>query len=288
VLVAMIVLFSHLALAEPYVVVFSDTQQGSIYDIAVVEENGFGNEYSFEVDDSELVEEYKVEARDSSGNVLSSGDIISGRSELDFDIKTAGVVLMSAGTVVAERKLSFCDSDKLCEPCTGSSCSLIENYLTCADCSSGSDDYFCDTLSDGICDPDCDFDPADPDCVLNCTEYCGVDIADVLSCSDYDGEICSEAEDCIGGMMLDTADSMYCCYGGFCGVTGEYVETSVELQRQPSSTITPTGVLASTVQATGVSSYCANTIGGVLCPRTSTCTGNLLEFYHNTFCCIGP
>jgi rhodanese-related sulfurtransferase len=50
------------------------------------------------------------------------------------------------------------------EKCGDGDCGAHENYFTCPeDCPSGAADYYCDGVSDGICDPDCTVG-TDPDC----------------------------------------------------------------------------------------------------------------------------
>jgi hypothetical protein len=88
-------------------------------------------------------------------------------------------------------------------------------------------------------------------------------------------------------MMLYTADWMYCCYGGTCGITGEYVETIAQMETNPALTTTPTGASAAIIQAQGITNYCSNTLRGTICPQNYICTGTETEFYYNTFCCLG-
>lgn len=56
------------------------------------------------------------------------------------------------------------DISGFAELCGDNICEEGENYSNCAkDCGSGTDDGYCDSISEGVCDPDCrDF--RDPDC----------------------------------------------------------------------------------------------------------------------------
>ena len=58
--------------------------------------------------------------------------------------------------------------------CGDGRCVLGENYATCPqDCHSGSHDWYCDKVVDGICDPDC-LPEEDIDCMrIIITEICG-------------------------------------------------------------------------------------------------------------------
>ncbi len=63
----------------------------------------------------------------------------------------------------------LCNRNGVCE-------TEFENHLNCkADCKSGSPEGYCDSLSDGVCDPDCD--GSDPDCGVNYSNYVMVLIA---------------------------------------------------------------------------------------------------------------
>ncbi|MBW2971474.1 hypothetical protein KY359_00415 [Candidatus Woesearchaeota archaeon] len=285
----MLVLFSSLALAEPLLVVVVDSSESpsQFVDFAVLEYNSFADTRLYEdhTDDSTSVE---LVLSDASGAELSRSFLDGPSSIRSFSSNMADVKIVSGGAVLLQRSLRFCDSDGVCEPCEGADCTLLENFLTCSDCSSGAGDSFCNTLEDGVCDPDCDFDLADPDCFRECSQDCGVedDFAILPFCSDYNGEICEATEDCIGGSMLFTTDSLYCCAGGFCGITGEYIETRMEMIDHPESTITPLGERASDV-ASEMGSYCVNKLKGSLCEPDQNCDGEMVEFYYDTYCCVG-
>ncbi|MCK4492037.1 MAG: hypothetical protein KAU03_05400, partial [Candidatus Altiarchaeales archaeon] len=63
----------------------------------------------------------------------------------------------------------LCNRNGICEM-------EFENHFNCKmDCKSGSPEGYCDSLSDGVCDPDCD--GGDPDCGLNYSNYVMVLIA---------------------------------------------------------------------------------------------------------------
>jgi len=287
--VLMFVLMSSVALAEPrlVVVVNSPDSPSSIIDIAVLENNGFDETRLYE-DHSPDSSTTEVVVEGLGGNVLSRKFLEGYSTQMAFVPGTSGVKIVSGISVLAEKKVSFCDNDKVCEPCIGASCSLIENSLTCTDCRSGSRDGFCDTVPDGICDTDCGFDLADADCERQCSQDCGLEEADLLSCDDMGGSVCGPEEDCMNGWMAYTWDSMYCCVGGVCAYPNEYVQTMVTLQNQPSMVITPSGEFASTVQDYGIGDYCVEKLGGSICDApTEYCDGDLVEYYYNTYCCVG-
>ncbi|NQU79776.1 hypothetical protein HQ545_08475 [Candidatus Woesearchaeota archaeon] len=287
----MIVVLSLLAsavIAEKFIVISIDSPNlpSSIDSVAVLEDNSFDDTRLYEdhLNDNSSVE---IVLEDSSGKVLSRKTASGYRTTFYYDVSIYAIKVLSSGIVVAEKLVSFCDNDLLCEPCEGTYCSLFENQLTCSDCASGSDDGFCDTINDGICDPDCDV--ADSDCVSFCSEDCGIDDAELSpTCSEFGGISCDPGEDCIGGgPTIYTSDSMFCCIGGFCANTEAYVETMVEMQNQPSMTITPSGVFASTVLSKGIGAYCTDTIGGMFCSQDEECVGDRIEYYYDTFCCAG-
>jgi len=60
-------------------------------------------------------------------------------------------------------KLNFNESE-----CGDGTCGMPENFKTCpGDCPSGEIDEYCDGISDGKCDPDCEYsNRTDPDCAL--------------------------------------------------------------------------------------------------------------------------
>ena len=58
------------------------------------------------------------------------------------------------------------DVSSFADTCGNNVCEMHESYESCTkDCSSGSQDDFCDELNDGICDPDCS-PKTDADCKL--------------------------------------------------------------------------------------------------------------------------
>ncbi len=64
-------------------------------------------------------------------------------------------------------KIELCNNNKVCENLR------TENYLSCPyDCSSGSDDNYCDEVLDGRCDSDCVVKELDVDCTCG-DNICG-------------------------------------------------------------------------------------------------------------------
>ncbi len=77
--------------------------------------------------------------------------------------------------LVAEKLISLCSYNQICEPCKERGCELAENSLSCSDCPSGSSDVFCDLNRDNICDPDCN--GIDADCGQCSETICAYDEA---------------------------------------------------------------------------------------------------------------
>jgi len=187
--------------------------------------------------------------------------------------------------VYYERKMNFCDKDGVCDACLGWPCDDAESFVTCTDCSSGSADGYCDLERDGICDPDCDDRDGDcPRCGSVCLYY---DMKD-KGCSDIGGTECNDEQDCMGGEFVYLNELMrYCCLGGRCFEKGEYIETMIELQKQPSLTITPNGDFASSIQEQGLGDYCIERLRGMNCEPNQLCNGTEVEYYQDVYCCIG-
>jgi len=62
--------------------------------------------------------------------------------------------------------------------CGDGVCGIPENYRTCPeDCPSGSPDLYCDSIKDGICDPDCEREE-DVDCICNSDGSCEPDLGE--------------------------------------------------------------------------------------------------------------
>jgi hypothetical protein len=267
---------------------FSPSEPFSMESVMVVEGNSYNEPELFESVDG--FTDYSVVFEGASGGVIGSYDLMEYKTVIGYNhISGASKVrIVKAGSVYFEEGISFCDRDGVCEPCRSADCSAAENVLTCADCASGSADGYCDLRADGICDPDCGFDLADPDCERRCSQDCGVEDESLLSCDDMGGSVCEPDEDCMGGWMAYTWDSMYCCVSGVCAYPNEYVQTMVTLQNQPSMVITPEGKFASTVQDYGVGDYCVEKLGGSICDvPTEYCDGKMVEYYYKTYCCVG-
>lgn len=61
-------------------------------------------------------------------------------------------------------KIMDIEVSSFADTCGNNACDAYESYESCTkDCSSGSKDDFCDSINDGICDPDCP-SKADADC----------------------------------------------------------------------------------------------------------------------------
>ncbi len=133
---------------------------------------------------------------------------------------------------------------------------------------------FCD--ADGVCEP-C----LDGFCTLSENHD---------SCSDcksasYDG-LCDSIVDgrCDPDCGVDISDKD--CPGEYArgSAVGEYVETMVQLENDPSFTITPTG--NSALDEEGVD-YCLDDLGGYFCGPDERCAGEEKEYAYGAYCCLG-
>jgi hypothetical protein len=187
--------------------------------------------------------------------------------------------------VYYEHSINFCDKDGVCDACLEWPCDDAESFATCTDCSSGSADSYCDLERDGICDPDCgDKDGDCPRCGSVCLYY---DMKD-KGCKDIGGTECNDEQECMGGDFVYLNELMrYCCMGGRCLAKEEYVETMIELQNQPSLTITPNGAFASSIQEQGIGDYCHKSLKGMNCEPNQLCNGTEVQYYQDVYCCIG-
>lgn len=92
-------------------------------------------------------------------------------SSIPFSRECA-VCILKDGTEVEVTKLMGLSFEE--GVCGDGRCVLGENYKTCPqDCPSGSADFYCDGILDGICDPDCTL-KKDPDCLCGdgvCEDY---------------------------------------------------------------------------------------------------------------------
>jgi hypothetical protein len=216
---------------------------------------------------------YELLVEDSKGAVIyktSLGTIVN-PAPYDVVKSAARIKVINSGEIVFDNPLSFCNKNSVCEPCRSTNCDTAENSLVCSDCPSGSVDSYCDEERDGICDPDCggerDFD-------------CGI------VCSEMGGEECVGNELCVGGNLQMASDTFDCCVGGRCRNL-EQIETAVELQKQPSLTITPNGDFASSIQEQGIGDYCHKSLKGMNCEPNQLCNGTEVQYYQDVYCCIG-
>jgi|GEM_PF-3628240 len=274
--------------AEMQLLVYIDAGPGfaGVSGFSVVEFNDYAYSYLVEGDYQE-VEGLEVRLSDSSGNVLETAQVHQGDNLLDYVAGVSRIALTRSGSEVFSSSIGFCNNNKVCEPCLDGFCVLSENSVSCADCSASSRDGFCDTAQDSICDPDCGFSVADPDCESVCSQDCGIDDPDSLpSCADYRGVACEPDEDCIGGSMIYAVDSMYCCVRGVCADPAEYMTLRMTALNHPESAITPLGERASDVLAR-IGDYCLDDLKGAICEPHEECAGKWVEFYYDTYCCVG-
>lgn len=285
-LVIVALLTSSVSAVSSYIVAEFNELDFSLIGIRVEQENAFYELFSGYYEDPYFEPDKTVQLLDSSGAVVYE-EVFSIPWYAPYAVSAASVRIVSGSDVLFEKTFSFCNDNGVCEPCEGQGCSIMENSLTCADCASGSADLFCDLRNDGICDPDCN--DVDGDCA-GCAPYCFFDYMEDFSCSALGGQACDDFTDCVGGFLVyaeDTGDEG-CCLQGMCRLMSEYVETTAQLENQPSLTITPEGEFASIVQEQGpIDQYCIEELKGIVCAEDEFCRGEETEYYHDIFCCIG-
>ena len=172
------------------------------------------------------------------------------------------------------KQISFCNNNGVCEPCKEGDCSIIESSLTCSDCESGSKDYYCDEISDGICDPDCN--SYDRDCA-DYIDICNVSIEQqgFCSCASLDGQFCDVGETCRGDTIL-TSDIRSDCCTGLCVDSSEYFSEKTYLNNN----VTYYNILGKKQESQQTSTCIVR--GGRVCLSNEKCSNNTSKG-----CCYG-
>ncbi|NTV23721.1 MAG: hypothetical protein HGA85_05095 [Nanoarchaeota archaeon] len=176
---------------------------------------------------------------DSRMRVLSGGvminDVQAGATStmIDFtnNMKRADrLTLIFGGSVKSELELSFCDYDKLCEPCAEGQCETQENELTCTDCGKSSEDGYCRIEDDGICDPDCvpGYQYDKPSNYTGCYETS----FNAEECEYYGFETCAAEELCTGEELHISGSEGACCSKGICTKKIEEVYDNLGLDEE--------------------------------------------------------
>jgi hypothetical protein len=115
-----------------------------------------------------------------------------------------------------EHQVYFCNNNNRCESCDNGDgvCTLLENSLTCpSDCSTGSEDSYCDLQFDGVCDPDCPEMDFDCDtCSGGACTYIGK-TEPKSTCAGLDGTICGVLQRCDGTLTYTSDAGAFCCLG---------------------------------------------------------------------------
>ncbi|MFH1063789.1 MAG: hypothetical protein V1729_01775 [Candidatus Woesearchaeota archaeon] len=249
--------FSSIVCAENTLIISVDSypEPTLITEVFVLEQNAFGDSRFFH-DQIEEDTSFKIELIDSSGNIILTIPVEGYSSHLMFDDRISSIRLVSGETLTDKLDITFCDGDGVCEPCDEIACETSENVLTCADCKSGQNDLFCDVIEDGMCDPDCNSDPADPDCVSEYLQYEGIgeyvesmalmqnqpsltilangDNAAAAQAEDSPGQYCTEMaggkicapEERCSGRILEYIQGMRCCLGT-CSLPDEDITDTV-------------------------------------------------------------
>jgi len=158
-----------------------------------------------------------------------------GETILPFYKDTAKIVIYQSEELkneIISLEINFCDNDNVCEPCNSVNCNNAENYLTCNDCSSGSQDGFCDLKKDNVCDPDCD--GIESDCE-DCEPFC---LFEDMTCSAMKGTSCDENEFCnegyfVEGLFEDGELIFNCCIEGTCSSEEQLTEIKETQEKEP-------------------------------------------------------
>lgn len=164
--------------------------------------------------------DYYVQFYDSD-NVLLKREMIAPLDSVIFEFNPATfkIVIMNDTTPIISKSVNFCNNNGICEPCRSGNCELIENVLTCSDCESGGQDYYCDLYRDNICDPDCRGEEVDCEECRFCY-FRGQNSLYTECKKDYGGEACTSRQRCTGRLISATDTGFYCCINGNC-VTSE-------------------------------------------------------------------
>lgn len=191
-----------------------------IGDVKVVRDNYFyryNQPYTsaFEEVDDITTPPVKIEVLEAGNDVIDWLYAYTGMVYFPFYVDISKIRVYDAADenkIIAEKSISFCNNNNICEPCEGKDCSLSENSATCNDCSSGSSDKYCDLKKDNICDPDCN--NIDMDC-SGCTAgkcYYDDTIDEKSSCNDVGGEVCFSVDECAGNPIGYGGEGI-CCIG---------------------------------------------------------------------------
>jgi hypothetical protein len=160
---------------------------------------------------------YTLQIFDSkSQKIKESGIYPYTNNNIDFDGASSRFVILNNHKQIFTRDISFCNTDGKCDPCQSSECTLMENSLTCSDCPSGGQDYYCDLAKDGICDPDCNNRDADcPECGSAC--WYTDSTLNLTTCrKTFSGEACLPGKQCTGKFVYADDSGSLCCTRGEC------------------------------------------------------------------------
>ncbi|MFC1753078.1 hypothetical protein ACFL96_06745 [Thermoproteota archaeon] len=201
---------------DSYVVVYIDTVNPFTLESIDVVKDDFYHEYLL-LEDMLGDTEYTIRFEDDEGDALAYDALKDHKTIMDYiDLRrTASIKIMKDEQVYFEQPLSFCNNNGICEPCRYLNCTVAENSLSCDDCSTGTNDNYCDLVQDDICDPDCEGE--DSDCA-GCEPFCFYDgMTRPSFCSDFGGVTCAEDETCEGDLLfVETVDAdggEKCCVG---------------------------------------------------------------------------
>lgn len=232
VLVSAILLFSIVIFLSPVVsaapqLLISIDNENNLEDFQVIADNDYYGGKYYPLLTEEYGEEILISPEKFHYRVILDNIEISKLNErfaLGFSPKTATMEIFDDkifdnNKAIITKQLSFCNNNNICEPCEDSECNLMESSLTCNDCKSGSADFICDLVYDGICDPDCE--NKDKDCssckekaneeANNCYAY-----AEETEClEEYSGETCFFGKSCAEGDGIAIKNTL-CCPNSYC------------------------------------------------------------------------
>jgi hypothetical protein len=170
---ALTIIMFNMVHAEPERYLYTDIieEEGNFIDVNffVIEQTIYYSDFMYSgaaLDDSD----YVLNIYDILGNIIFTREAnYFSNNKVNFTENFHRVEITRDGSIVFEKVISFCNQDNICESCQNGNCALIENSISCSDCKTGSQDYYCDLVQDGICDPDCN--DVDGDC-SSCDDTC--------------------------------------------------------------------------------------------------------------------
>ncbi len=179
--------------------------------LEVIENNSYYRDYYLN-EPRDLINYSFLFLNENNVTIYDTGAQFSSYTLLDYDkLKGATKIALRSNATLFESNLSFCNNNSVCESCVDDNCRNYENELSCNDCSSSSNDGFCNINNDGICDPDCVSGYVYEG--ENISEGCFEEVYLNSDCGNYYAIECNATQICSRGeFYLDTSEKT-CCDG---------------------------------------------------------------------------